>query len=150
MLPRGHIAISVLVSICVWMWFRSLGCAVISFAAGVFIDLDHVLDYYMNLGFTLNLKKMYDACHQMRLLRLYLVLHSYELLMLLWGSIFIFSLSHYWIALAIGLTQHMIVDQITNPIKRFGYFLSYRILRKFKREHVVYSRQEGAHGNIAR
>lgn len=149
MLPRGHVAVSAVVSICVWVWFRSAGCAVISFAAGVLIDLDHLLDYYANFGFTLSLKKMYDACHQMKLSRLYLVLHSYELIIILWSSILLFGLSDYWIALAIGLTQHMIADQITNPMRGLGYFLSFRVISRFKQEKIVHLRKGDTHGDIA-
>lgn len=137
MLPRGHIVISGIIGIFVWAWFKSAGCAIIAFASGVLIDLDHFIDYYANFGFTLNLNRIYDACHKMKFSKLYVVLHSYELIALLWISIFIFGLSHYWTAAAIGLTQHMIIDQITNPINNLGYFLAYRIIRKFKREDII-------------
>lgn len=139
MLPPGHIMASGVISLFVWAYFRSFGCAVVSFAAGVLIDIDHLLDYYANLGFTLNAKKVYGACCEMRLDKLYLAFHSYELVMLLWIAIYAFSLSNIWRAAAIGMTQHLIFDQFTNPIKLPSYFLAYRIANRFRRESVIRS-----------
>ena len=101
------------------------------------IDLDHIIDYYINYHFTLKIKDIYTACLEMKVKRLYLVLHSYEILIVLWGAIFIFPLSNFWKAIAIGLTQHIIFDQITNPISRLGYFLTYRIAKRFDKELIL-------------
>ena len=67
----------------------------------------------------------------MRLKRFYLLLHSYEILIVLWAAIIILGLSNIWKAVAIGFTQHIILDNITNPIRRMGYFLSYRASKNF-------------------
>ena len=107
--------------------FKSLGCAVISFIAGVAIDADHFIDYYLNHPFTLNLNRIYDAFEKPDLTKIYILLHSYEILIALWLSVCLFSMSASWIALAIGLTQHMIFDIFTNPIRVRGYFFTYRI-----------------------
>ena len=138
MLPRGHVIASGIISICVWAYFKSIGCAVISFASGVLLDADHLIDYYANHGFTLNPKDVYDACLEMKLNHLYVVLHSYEFLALLWGAIFVFGLSNLWKAFAIGYTQHILLDQITNPIRPLGYFITYRIAKGFKKELILH------------
>ncbi|MBN2453336.1 MAG: hypothetical protein JXB40_03640 [Candidatus Omnitrophica bacterium] len=138
MLPQGHLIASGIVSICVGAWFRSIGCAIISFMAGTLIDLDHLIDYYASFGFTLNIKDIYRACHDVKLKKLYLILHSYEILILLWAVIFAFGLSKYWIAIAIGFTQHIFIDQITNEVNPMGYFLAYRFSKKFKKEDITH------------
>jgi hypothetical protein len=122
--------------------FKSAKCAVVSFASGVLIDIDHLFDYYSNHGFTLQLKKMYDTFVAVNLRRIYIFLHSGELVIILWVLIYVFSLSNCWKAFAIGLTQHLILDQITNPISAFGYFLIYRAMRGFKKKHIM--RDKGA------
>jgi hypothetical protein len=139
MLPIGHVITSGFVSLFVGIYFKSLGCAVVSFAAGVLIDLDHLIDYYANHKFTWKAKTVYNTCAKMDLRKLYLVLHSYELVAIFWASIYIFSLSNFWKALAIGLTQHLLFDQIFNPIKTLGYFTTYRIIKGFKKELIVHS-----------
>ena len=131
MKPIPHVAVSTVVSIAVAIYFKSTICGVSSFLAGVLIDLDHLYDYYREHGFTLNPMAVYRGCVEMDLTRIYLFLHSYELLTILWISISVFSLSKLWIAFAIGVTQHLIFDQIFNPIDKCGYFLSYRIAKGF-------------------
>jgi hypothetical protein len=112
-------------------------CGIVSFCAGVFIDLDHLFDYFYSHSFTINPKKVYQACLEMNLKRWFLFLHSYELVALFWIAIWLFSLSAVWKALAIGFTQHIIFDQITNPINTCGYFLTYRIMRGFDKRALI-------------
>lgn len=73
----------------------------------------------------------------MNLKKVYLYLHSYELIIFLWLAIYIFKLPDIWTAIAIGMTQHLILDQITNPVNRMGYFISYRIKNRFEKEAIL-------------
>ncbi len=116
--------------------FNSFGCAGLSFIAGVVIDADHFIDYYLNHPFTLKLSRIYDTFEKRGLAKLYILLHSYEMLIILWLSIYVFSMSASWIALAIGLTQHIIFDVFTNPIRISGYFFIYRLWNGFKKEMI--------------
>ena len=145
MLLIGHVVVSSIVSAFVWAFFKSFGCAAISFASGVLIDLDHVIDYYASYGFTFKAKKIYNICLELKLKKLYLILHSYELIALLWIIIYVFSLSNLWKAIAIGFTQHIILDQITNPINTLGYFLTYRFIKGFKKELIIITRSADGH-----
>ncbi len=138
MLPLGHVIASGFISALVWIYFKSFGCAAASFLSGILIDLDHLIDYYANHGFTLRVKTMYDTCRNIRFNKLYIILHSYELIVLLWILIYLLSLPNIWKAIAIGLTQHLILDQLTNPIRRPGYFIVYRIAHGFSKESIVH------------
>ena len=42
-----------------------------------------------------------------------------------------------WKAAAIGLTQHVIFDSFTNPVRWPGYFFTYRMLNGFKKELLL-------------
>lgn len=137
MMPVAHVVASGVISALVGLFFKSFGCAAVSFITGVFIDLDHLFDYYISHRFTLNVKRIYCACRMIRFRRLFILLHSYELIALLWIAIYILSLSNIWKAAAIGLTQHMILDQIANPINKYGYFLTYRLMNRFKRDRII-------------
>ena len=68
---------------------------------------------------------------------MYLVLHSYELIMAFWIAIWIFSLGDLWIAAATGFTQHLLGDQVTNPVKVMAYFYTYRMARGFRTDRIV-------------
>ena len=144
MKPSGHIIASGIIGIAVLLYFKSLPCAIASFAAGILVDLDHFFDYYLNYRFTLKIRDIYYACLEVNLKRLYVIFHSYELVIALWLLIYYMSLGNIWKALAIGATQHMIIDQITNTFNMFGYFLIYRILHGFKKELIIDPRKEKA------
>ena len=77
------------------------------------------------------------TCLDMNLKKLYLVLHSYEFIAILWIAIYLFSLSNIWKAAAIGFTQHIIFDQLVNPIVPFGYFLTYRMIKGFSKKALI-------------
>ena len=119
-------------------YFKSMSCGVCSFITGVFIDLDHLYDYYREHGFTLNMMDVYRGCSEMNLSKAFLFLHSYELIAFFWVLVLIFSLPNIWIAAAIGLTQHIIFDQIFNPMYKYGYFLSYRIAKGFDIDKIIH------------
>jgi dolichol kinase len=136
--PIAHVVTSGIISAFVWIGFRSFGCAAVSFITGIFIDLDHLVDFYSQHKFTLKLKRIYCACLRVRFKKLYLLLHSYEIIAMLWAAICVFSLSNMWKAAAIGITQHIIFDQITNPINTFGYFFTYRVMKGFRKELILH------------
>ncbi len=77
------------------------------------------------------------TCLDMNLKRLYLVLHSYEFIAICWCAIYAFSLSNIWKAAAIGLTQHIIFDQLVNPVKPLAYFIIYRMINGFDKKTVL-------------
>ena len=137
MMPVAHAVTSGVISVLVGIHFKSGGCGLISFIAGTLIDLDHLFDYFVSHRFTLSIKRIYCACRRTRFKRLFILLHSYELIAVLWIAIYAFSLSNMWKAAAIGLTQHLIFDQMTNPIHRFGYFLTYRLMNRFSRDRII-------------
>ncbi len=133
----AHAVTSGIISIFVWSYFQSVWYAAVSFAAGVLIDLDHLIDYYASHPFTANARTIYFACLKMNLKKLYIVLHSYEIIACLWIAIYVFSLENFWKAVAIGLTQHIIFDQIVNPMSKYSYFIVYRIAKGFRRNDLI-------------
>ena len=150
MTPLAHIAASGAISLLSIAYFKSIGYAAVSFLAGVLVDFDHFIDYYLNHGFTFDIRKIYNCCLALDLNKVYVVLHSYQLIAFLWASIYIFSLSKFWQAIALGLTQHMIFDQATNPISVFGYFFIYRAVNGFKKGRVIATQKGQDIGSIKR
>lgn len=111
--------------------------AFISFVSGILIDLDHIIDYYKNNGFTLNPGVVYDACLDIKFDTLYIIFHSYEIVIVLWIAIACLSLSNAWKAAAIGITQHVIFDNLTNPMRKMGYFFTYRAMKGFRKDLLI-------------
>ncbi len=138
MKPTHHVIISGGVSAALAIWVKSPPAIMACFLSGIFIDLDHHLDYWLERKeLPLSYKKLCDFCHSDYESKLRLVLHSYELLILLWVSIYYFSLSTVWVGVALGFTTHIICDEIANPVRPLAYFLTYRIKHNFNRRKLL-------------
>ena len=135
MSPTHHVIASAITSAAFYCVNPSLPATAGCFLSGIFIDLDHVVDLWVHkkkLFFTV--KELFRFCEVEKEGKLRLWLHSYELLFLFWAAIYVFHLGSLWIGIALGLTVHMILDQIFNPVKPLVYFLAYRIRHNFSRE----------------
>ncbi|KPK42467.1 MAG: hypothetical protein AMJ78_02320 [Omnitrophica WOR_2 bacterium SM23_29] len=111
----------------------------------MFIDVDHLFDYYLNKGFSfkLNLMDFYKTCMDCKLSKFYFLLHSFELLIISWLITIAYPTNLILLGIAIGMSQHLIFDVIFNKISLKGYFLSYRLIKSFKassllREYELY------------
>ena len=135
MLPSRHLVATTLISVLFWRYFGSFKYALVSFLAGIFIDLDHFLDYYLHHGRKIKLRQFYNFFTKGEMEFVVLVFHSFELIIALWLAIALFRLGIFWLALAVGLTQHMFFDLLANAVKPQAYFVIYRIKKSFKKEH---------------
>jgi hypothetical protein len=138
MRARYHIAASAGISLglqaTMHSWPASLGC----FLSGVLIDLDHYLDYCLILKkFPYRYKDLFDFCMYNKDSKLYLLFHAYEYLFVLWLSIYFFHLGKIWLGVTIGLTAHLFLDQLSNPIKPLFYFLTFRAQNHFEKDKIL-------------
>lgn len=129
MAPQGHAIISAGIGVVIWAFTRSVTAGATAVAVGVFMDLDHLLDYYFWLW---KEKRRY----------LWLVLHGYELIV----PMFLVSWLSGWnpIILAATLAHlgHLVTDQFTNNPPTFTYFLSYRFAKRFRARELMKIRKE--------
>ncbi len=132
-----HIAVSALVSGLLYMVFKSWGAAFASFVSGVFIDLDHIIDYILEYGWHINIKKFFKVFYNAEFKRLYLILHSWEFLLLLAVSGWLTGWNPWITGTLIGAGQHLICDQITNRPALLGYSLIWRWKKKFDRNIII-------------
>lgn len=118
------------------IWIRSWGGIIACFLSGIFIDFDHHLDYWLlNKELPINYKKLVDFFENQRMSHVMIFFHSYEVLSLMWVCVFLFDLNVIWLGIAVGCTTHVLCDEIFNPIKPMAYFLTYRIVNRFQRNH---------------
>ena len=137
MSPTQHTIASGVASAAFYVYSQSVAGTVICFLSGIFIDVDHIMDlciYKKRLAFTV--QDLFNFCEREKGGKLYLIFHSYELLALLWLSIATFHLSAVWLGLAIGLSIHIFLDQIANPVRPLVYFLWYRLKYGFAKEYI--------------
>lgn len=128
MTPRYHVAASTAISGILFMIFRSWELAVSSFVSGIFIDLDHVLDYIFEHGLHLDIKKFFHFFYGEKYKKLTLILHGWEWLVLLVIASWLTDWNPWVTGLLIGWVQHMLLDKLYN-ISTFG---SYSLLWRWK------------------
>ena len=116
---------------------KSFSCALICFLTGILIDIDHLFEYIKDVGWNLNLKQFFKFCYELKYERLYLLLHAYEYLFLIAIIIIISDFNHLAIAVGIGYMQHLIFDQVVNPVRPMTYFISYRLKNRFSKQRLL-------------
>lgn len=104
---------------------------------GILIDLDHFIDYFLYRGFHVNLQDMFHLSYNNLFPRFYLLLHSYELLALVWIAIILFTRNKLALGIALGLTIHLIQDEVGNCGNPLFYFLTFRAIKKFDGDKMV-------------
>lgn len=111
--------------------------AIANFLAGIFIDIDHFFDYYLNKGFSLNIIDFYYTCIDFKFTKFYVIFHSFELSLILLLVAIMHPTNLMWWGIAIGVSQHLILDVIGNKIALKGYFFTYRLIKKFNLRRLI-------------
>ncbi len=128
---KNHLLISLPLSGAVYLLTRSVYSSLACFCMGVFIDLDHIFDYLLYSNFKFSIRGFFDTCNGYKLKKFYLVLHSYEILILSW-ALYLVSRNKILLGFNIGYTVHLLVDQFANYSKPLTYFFTFRLLNKFE------------------
>ena len=135
MRPTHHMLISAGVTALFSVWIKNSAGLLACFLSGIFIDLDHHLDYLLiKKELPLSYSKLVHFFNDDDHSKLYLIFHSYELLAILWISIFAFHLNSVWLGVAVGFTTHIMCDEVVNPLRPLSYFLTYRVKHNFSRK----------------
>jgi len=99
----------------------------VTLVSGIFIDSDHLLDYLVMNRPPYSIRRLLDTYYHNRLTHVFLMLHSWELLVVLALA----AMASHWnpvaTGLLIGMFHHLLLDQIFNKAYPLGYFLTYRI-----------------------
>ena len=141
MMPSRHIAASAVTSVAFLAVTKSWPGALACFASGILIDLDHLLDFYIRRKkMCWDINELHDFCSNDMTGRLYLIFHSYELVIFLWWLVFYLNASLVWLGFVFGLIAHLLLDQIFNPVYPWAYFMFYRLKLGFPKK--VFFRDE--------
>lgn len=129
---KNHFILSLFISSLLYSITRSFSITIASFISGIFIDCDHILDYWREYGLSLNIRHFFESYKTCEFRKLLLIFHAWEWV-ILWGIVAWFNNWHFvTTGVFIGVLHHLIADQITNPSKIFGYFFFWRMFTSFE------------------
>ena len=100
---------------------------------GIFLDIDHYIDYTAECGIRFNIKNFFKVCDEELTKRVFVLLHSWELLVLTFSAAWLLQWNPWVTGLSIGYMHHMVTDQYVNAPYKGSYFLAYRVWHKFDR-----------------
>ena len=136
MKPTSHVVISLSVFTLLYLVFRSHLLALAAFLSGIFIDIDHLLDYFREHGFNLDVEKFVYFGTNYRYEKATIFLHSWELFLIYSVIVFISPANEILFGIFMGYLVHLIFDQFGNLSRPLSYFLIYRWKNNFIREKL--------------
>src|SRR5260221_2802649 len=134
----GHIIASAGIGVASYARYRSRPAALAGFLAGWLIDIDHIVDYIGAHGWKLNWTKFREAEHEHYSGKLYLPIHSYELLVLFFMLFRGPSRQPYRVSITLSVLAHLLLDQKCNPARKpLTYFLADRVRKRFNANKIL-------------
>lgn len=137
MKPINHVSISIIAGVATFLTAKAILPSIACFFAGWLIDVDHIWDFYRNGCRRFSIKRFEDAVDSGKMKKIYLYLHSYELLLILIILCFASHFNYLLSFTTLGFAVHLFFDQIFNPVNPFAYFFTYRILHSYRAEVII-------------
>jgi hypothetical protein len=134
----GHMITSAGVASASYLRYKSKPAALATFLVGWLIDLDHIFDYVRAHGWRSNWRNFFLGGYEEHSGKLYVPLHSFELLALFYLLFRGERRQPYRVGITLSILTHLLLDQKCNPGRKPGtYFLSHRIRKKFNACDIV-------------
>lgn len=137
MRPIWHIISSLVLSVVILFFTRSITAGLVALLAGVFIDIDHLVDFWISKPKNpFSVKAFIDSDSYVKInKRIFVPLHAWEWVFLL----FVVSYQLNWLLLfifALSLGLHLILDTLYHIWQEKGsplvYFITFRLIKKFR------------------
>lgn len=121
--------------------FRSWKPAVASLISGIFVDLDHIIDYWIEYGLRFDLKQLFNYFDEKNFgnrKKLFFIFHAWEWLIIIAAAAWLTDWNLWVTGLLVGYGQHIILDEIYNSSQYrlrpyvLGYFLLWRWKKRFE------------------
>lgn len=126
MKPQSHVTSSALIAGILYLFFQSWSMALSCFISGILIDIDHIYDYAKETCTAFKFNDLYDIALNDNIIRRTIVLHSWELVLLMCILAW-FTNGNPWITgVLIGFGHHIIMDALYKEITILKYSFFWR------------------------
>ena len=137
-----HIAVSTLVSGILYLIFKSWGLSIASLISGIFTDIDHVFDYFIEHRMHFDYQEFMDFFYREKHQKITLLLHGWEWLLCI-GLVTVLTNFNPWITgLFVGYGHHIISDYFYSKTSIKTYSLIWRWRKNFNSE-LLFPRDRG-------
>ncbi|MFH1188322.1 MAG: hypothetical protein V1652_00565 [bacterium] len=139
-----HLILSLFVGFIMWRASGSAFVFAASLMSGLFIDIDHFIDYFLAFGTKFNFVYFLKGYSFLKTDKIYVFFHSWELVIILllvmpivallgggWTIVF------FLLSFSLSLFFHLTVDVFTNAMLPQSYFVTYRLMHKFDLKTMV-------------
>ena len=102
--------------------------------ATIFLDLDHLIDYFLHNGIRFSLSEFLTGQNFMESGKAYVIFHGWEFVLIIIVAYILIkkqNTKNFLLSIIIGLTAHLFFDSVANGMGRYFYFISYRIATSF-------------------
>ena len=131
-----HTAFSVIISGMLYMIFKSWGLATACLISGIFIDLDHLIDYVRETGWPFKIKSFFQFCHKCQFRQIFLIWHGWEWVVLFGIAAWLTDWNPWITGTLIGLGLHIVLDTFYNGSNVLSYSLIWRWRKNFEFDRV--------------
>lgn len=140
-----HAVLSVVAGVIVWkIWKKPITAFAGAFLGGLFVDLDHAIDYFFAFGLHVKIDYFLQGYAFLKNGKIYVLFHGWEYGILLLAAVLLAknkSAKSAFLALAIGLFSHFLTDASLNNMTFKSYSVIYRMannfdMRKIEKTHI--------------
>lgn len=131
-----HASISGAVSAGIYYFTSDARAAAAFSATGVLVDLDHWVDYWRETGFNLRVLKFFKYFSQHRSRQLVIFMHGWEQVACAGIVTALAGFPSWAVAGTLGWLGHLVLDQIFNTFRPWGYFFFYRLRKGFDADKI--------------
>ncbi|OGZ31576.1 MAG: hypothetical protein A3H02_02610 [Candidatus Niyogibacteria bacterium RIFCSPLOWO2_12_FULL_41_13] len=137
----AHFFASIFAGYLIWkIWQKPAASFLAAIAGGVFVDLDHFIDYYFVFGFDLRWDYFFNGYQFLKSGKDYIFFHGWEYVLILFFLLFVFknkSAKSVVLGLALGMFFHLSLDSALNGLPVRSYSIIERAKNNFEAEKLV-------------
>lgn len=143
----AHFFASILVGYFVWkIWQKPIVSFLSAIAAGVFVDLDHFIDYYFAFGWDFRWNYFFSGYQFLKSGKDYIFFHGWEYVAFFAILVFLFKnklAKSIFLGLALGLFFHLALDATLNGLPIKSYSIIQRVRNNFEAEKLIEPERRG-------
>ena len=127
-----HLTIGLIIGLLGFLYWRDKKLILLSVTVSLFLDLDHLIDYWLYLGYLDFNPWQFFTTEFFTGEKMYIIFHGYEygLILMLLGLIFKKYRSYFFIA-GLALFGHLFFDWLSYNLSPFNYSVIYRFFSGF-------------------